>query len=223
MDLITSFMKIRKLHQLFLNYFRETFENDIALVKIFPTFFGIEPITIPRHGYKVTKEAVAAGWGIYKSEHASFERTLQTQIVQIQDKEHCSMYGTNFRFWKHICGDDGFGKGACVGHAGSPLVCSEERTRKNVLCGIADFKIFGSPSVYLKTSYFSDWIRFEMEKTKSVSVQVSKVQATYVKKETVVVKDEETGGSYTYVKITVIVVVVVVVVVAGGAGFCGDD
>ncbi|XP_058794512.1 chymotrypsin-1-like [Phymastichus coffea] len=155
------------------------FINDIALLKVFPTFAlnqFVAPVTLPECYSEVSAgtKARIAGWGQtvtkkFRNEHTK-PQILQKLTLLISSDNYCQQQyiGKHYNIYTiHVCTiiPSGEPKSACMGDSGSPLIING-----NVIVGITsispqnDYHCSAYPTVYTKVSHYIDWISEHMVK-----------------------------------------------------------
>ncbi|KAK0169476.1 hypothetical protein PV327_011543, partial [Microctonus hyperodae] len=132
--------------------------HDITLIKVFPQFqFSVKilPARLPEYNEEPPDELWVSGWGITSLGRLS--RALQTvdvhRIPTTLCKNMSKIYETLMADDLHIC-YGGMQKDSCNGDSGGPL--GFERTIYGLVSFGEDCGKF--PGVYVKLSYYSDWI-----------------------------------------------------------------
>ncbi|OXA61680.1 trypsin-1 [Folsomia candida] len=168
-------------------YNKATFENDIALVKVFPPFNYTEFIKnfqLPSIHFIAAGNVTTAGWGVLEEGSTQVSPVLRKVTVSVFPNIDCSKtYGKDFHTEKMICAaDKNGGKDACQGDSGGALLCDDVRFG-DTLCGVVSFG-FGCArqefaGVYTKMSYYVDWIIWEQ--TKDANSKNPDVRLTTIK------------------------------------------
>jgi len=148
--------------------------HNILLVELkIPLFYNklVKPVTLPRDSFDVVKPLTSCkiiGFGNTDTEgyrlRPDKSQQLQEGDIVIYTKSTCtSFWGTVIKD-SHVCGNEPSEKsGICYGDEGSPLVCEDPKTGKQVLRGIASFLPEGCahtsvPDVFERVSYYMDWL-----------------------------------------------------------------
>ncbi|XP_046446195.1 trypsin-1-like [Daphnia pulex] len=150
------------------NYNSDTFENDIALLKLSsPLDFStgkVGPINLPAQGATIETgtTCLVTGWGTtIAGGGGSVSDVLRKVAVPIVSNSDCnSMYGGNYILSSMLCA--GFvagGADSCQGDSGGPLVT----LNPNVLVGVVSWGNGcadpGYPGVYTRVASFTNWIK----------------------------------------------------------------
>ena len=160
-------------------YVPETFENDIALLRISQKVEfnrSVKPICLPLESSGKSKEprqledettAVVIGWGttFFGGPKSSILREVN---IKLEDAERCARAYSDFNTNENsktilptmICAGEN-GKDSCQGDSGGPLNCRHKHSNKWELCGITSFGFQCSaalPGVYTKVDEYLDWI-----------------------------------------------------------------
>ncbi|XP_072759616.1 trypsin epsilon [Anoplolepis gracilipes] len=136
-------------------------QHDIALLEVKPSFrFSrtIRPARLPRSNHRIKHQLLVCGWGYINAGIEKVAQTLMGVYVEYVPFEMCvkisSIYATLVKSDYHLCyGTQG--KDACNGDSGGPLAS------KRTIYGIVSFgQGCGFVSgVYVKVSYYLDWIK----------------------------------------------------------------
>uniref|UniRef100_A0A8C3SV09 Peptidase S1 domain-containing protein n=1 Tax=Chelydra serpentina TaxID=8475 RepID=A0A8C3SV09_CHESE len=160
----------------------ETFENDIALFKLYKSVSYndyIQPICLPfvhihRNINNQTK-CFISGWGSI-SEKGESSPILQEAQVNIIPSDICNgfeWYAGMINNNMFCAGLESGGIDSCQGDSGGPLVCYHLDTSKYYLIGITSFG-FGCgrpklPGIYVRVSQYKKWINFQVNTYAQVS------------------------------------------------------
>lgn len=135
---------------------------DIAMIHVAPAFtfnVFVSAIALPAPGYIHSGTATLFGWGLVGSPPTQLPGILQTVTKPIIPVDQCSAILGNSPFHPtNLCtGPLSGGISACSADSGGPLVQAGQ------LVGIVSWGINvcgapNSPSVYVRTSAFNDWI-----------------------------------------------------------------
>ncbi|NXI59935.1 TMPSC protease, partial [Chloroceryle aenea] len=150
-------------------YEREVFENDIALLELAsPVHYSgyIQPICLPPADFHPDNQTVCfiSGWGRTK-EKGNTSAVLKEAQVEIIPSSNCNSseaYGGSVNNNMICAGSRSGGTDTCQGDSGGPLACSDPRTGKHYLVGIASFGVGCGrekfPGIYVRVSQYSSWI-----------------------------------------------------------------
>uniref|UniRef100_A0A8C3SQ38 Peptidase S1 domain-containing protein n=1 Tax=Chelydra serpentina TaxID=8475 RepID=A0A8C3SQ38_CHESE len=161
----------------------ETFENDIALFKLYKSVSYndyIQPICLPfvhihRNINNQTK-CFISGWGSI-SEKGESSPILQEAQVNIIPSDICNgfeWYAGMINNNMFCAGLESGGIDSCQGDSGGPLVCYHLDTSKYYLIGITSFG-FGCgrpklPGIYVRVSQYKKWINARLFMSNQVSI-----------------------------------------------------
>ncbi|KAH1024030.1 hypothetical protein HUJ05_003596 [Dendroctonus ponderosae] len=142
--------------------------NDISLLRLSRSLIYVEnvqPIPIPHRGYVAEGDAVLTGWGLTRPSALTVPNHLQFAYLPIVPGEECDnilndLLGDRnpFDVELNVCsGIRNGGESACSGDSGGPLV------NNGLLVGVVSWVLVpcgghNAPTVYGKTSAFTDWI-----------------------------------------------------------------
>ncbi|ENN79279.1 hypothetical protein YQE_04256, partial [Dendroctonus ponderosae] len=142
--------------------------NDISLLRLSRSLIYVEnvqPIPIPHRGYVAEGDAVLTGWGLTRPSALTIPNHLQFAYLPIVPGEECDnilndLLGDRnpFDVELNVCsGIRNGGESACSGDSGGPLV------NNGLLVGVVSWVLVpcgghNAPTVYGKTSAFTDWI-----------------------------------------------------------------
>jgi len=150
------------------DYNRQTFENDIALIKVTASIAfspDLQPICAPEPTdlYQYLK-TVCSGWGTESSGGPCCPQTLNYVTLNITSNAYCdATYTRDPISADMICASDNFGgteRDSCQGDSGGPLAI-KGANRAFSLIGVVSWGIgcaSGYPGVYSRVSYFNDYI-----------------------------------------------------------------
>ncbi|XP_035785487.1 brachyurin-like [Anopheles albimanus] len=151
------------------NYNQDTIRNDIATVRLsVPAVFNarVQPIALPARSDARTfagMEGTASGFGRISDSIATPSDVLYYTRNPILSNAQCNTYwSTSSVDAQNVCLDPTGGRSACNGDSGGPLTVRD--TAGNTQVGIASFVsargcASGAPSVWVRISYFRDWIQ----------------------------------------------------------------
>lgn len=143
------------------NFNTQTLDNDIAILKVAPTFsfnlLNIQPIQIETNlDLDEGTECSVHGWGVLYNDYPVYPDFLQTVDIKISNFENCYYSYDESITVKQLCASD-TDKDSCYGDSGGPLVCN------NVLVGIVSFGNECAqpnyPGVYTKVAAYQDFIQ----------------------------------------------------------------
>ncbi|NXL68128.1 MCT1A protease, partial [Chordeiles acutipennis] len=147
-------------------YSRDTFENDIMLLKLKPRAKRTKevsriPLPSPNEGVEPGTICKVAGWG-ETSLTGDKTSVLMEVDLKVQSEELCKKsFKKSYLSQSKICvGDKDGKKSTFCGDSGGPLVCNGKAH------GIVSYghgnRTF--PKVFTRVSYFEPWIREELRK-----------------------------------------------------------
>ena len=161
------------------NYTVATNTNDIALIGVKRNILFnnlIKPIPLASGNYSYEgASCFLTGWGKL-SLGGSNPRVLQYVNLTVENQWRCKQKFSNV-INSHICTSSNYGKGACVGDTGSPLVSN------GVQIGIASFGrpcAGGYPDVYTRVSSFDFWIKQQQFNMRKGEVDEPPADAIYI-------------------------------------------
>ncbi|XP_048213637.1 serine protease 38 [Perognathus longimembris pacificus] len=146
--------------------------SDVALVQLkSPIVFSdsVLPICLAPANVNLTSVSCwATGWGMVSSQGHTLDELQEIQLPLISQALCQLLYGTSYIMPDMICaGDIIRARTVCEGDSGGPLVCEFNRIWFQIGivswgrgCALPMF-----PGVYARVSYFSDWIRHNIEIT----------------------------------------------------------
>ncbi|XP_050096687.1 brachyurin-like [Anopheles aquasalis] len=151
------------------NYNQDTIRNDIATVRlsvaaVFNT--RVQPIALPASSDARTfagMEGTASGFGRLSDSSTTPSDLLYYTRNPILSNAQCNTYWSTASVdAQNVCLDPTGGRSACNGDSGGPLTVSD--TTGSTQVGIASFVsarggASGAPSVWVRISYFRDWIQ----------------------------------------------------------------
>jgi trypsin len=154
------------------------YENDIALMKVFPPFEfnqNISAVVLPKAGFEPTPVATVTGWGALTQGGASPDELYKVDVPYMNDA-NCDIAYSGGIADSMICYGEA-GKDSCQGDSGGPIMCGPDHT----LCGIVSWGQGcaqpGYPGVYTETSYFEEWIRKSTTPTAEDEVPVETIES----------------------------------------------
>ena len=170
-------------------YVPDTFENDIAILRISKKVEinrSVKPICLPskndssgrnKESRQLNDEttAVVIGWGT-TSFGGPKSSILREVDIKIEDTDRCARAYSNFNTNENtntilptmLCAGES-GKDSCQGDSGGPLNCRHKDSSRWELCGITSFGFQCSsalPGVYTKVDEYLDWIEEVTSSTK---------------------------------------------------------
>ncbi|XP_053156424.1 transmembrane protease serine 12 isoform X2 [Hemicordylus capensis] len=163
---------------------KDTFENDLALVKLIDTVeFNdyIQPICLPNNPLVVTDETPCyiSGWGDTKEKIRNRD-VLQEAQVDIIPEQVCNRdnwYGGAIKKNMLCAGAESGGIDSCQGDSGGPLMCYFPDATKYYLIGITTTGAGCGrpklPGIYTSTANYRSWIQSHIilfDKTSTVRI-----------------------------------------------------
>jgi secreted trypsin-like serine protease len=141
--------------------------NDISLVRLATPLsytINVQPIAIPQQGHSSRGTGVLSGWGLLRS-GGSTPNHLQFANLPVVPETECnailtSLLGSNnpFSIALNLCSGTVLGfESACNGDSGGPYV-KDGNVIGVVSWGLVPCGDAGAPSVFAKTSAYSNWI-----------------------------------------------------------------
>ncbi|CAD7082535.1 unnamed protein product [Hermetia illucens] len=143
--------------------------NDIAILKLPQTVNiseQIKPVDLPSYSDAAQdfsgRSVIASGWGRTNDEPGStISPVLRYAEVFVQPESVCRYYFGQYILSSNICTETAYGQGICNGDSGGPVVI--QRGEKRTLLGLSSFVSSRGcvkcwPSVFVRVSYFLDWI-----------------------------------------------------------------
>jgi len=153
------------------NYNANTFENDIALVKLDSPVRNVKQFV--RLATSSSLEAggqpsVAAGWGRLQQGGRYPDILQKVGVPMISDSQCRRGYGSKFFSPQMVCaGRWSGGKDACQGDSGGPLMSGISGSN-DVQVGVVSWgtgcAMKGKPGVYARVSHYIDWIQRTINK-----------------------------------------------------------
>ena len=162
-------------------YVPDTFENDIAILRISKKVEinrSVKPICLPskndspgrnKESRQLNDEttAVVIGWGT-TSFGGPKSSILREVDIKIEDTDRCARAYSDFNSNENtntilptmLCAGES-GKDSCQGDSGGPLNCRHKGSNRWELCGITSFGFQCSsalPGVYTKVDEYLDWL-----------------------------------------------------------------
>ncbi|ERL90318.1 trypsin [Dendroctonus ponderosae] len=141
--------------------------NDVSLVRLASSLvygISVQALPIPPRGYEARGEAILSGWGLIRT-GGSIPDRLQFANLPIVPERECDEILTGFLGTRNpfsvelnVCSGIQFGgESACNGDSGGPLF------NDGLVVGVVSWVLVpcgghNAPSVYAKTSAFTDWI-----------------------------------------------------------------
>ncbi|XP_032671108.1 transmembrane protease serine 9-like [Odontomachus brunneus] len=132
--------------------------NDIAVITLTQpiTFNNLQrPISLASADYANGRtRCIVSGWGQLGA-NRSPPTLLQYVELTAMTLNDCRKTHSN-TFEKQLCCFDSYGKGACMGDSGGPLICNNE------LAGVVSWGIpcgVGYPDVFTNVYHFQSWIK----------------------------------------------------------------
>ncbi|KAH1014076.1 hypothetical protein HUJ04_002971 [Dendroctonus ponderosae] len=141
--------------------------NDVSLVRLASSLvygISVQALPIPPRRYEARGEAILSGWGLIRT-GGSIPDRLQFANLPIVPERECDEILTGFLGTRNpfsvelnVCSGIQFGgESACNGDSGGPLF------NDGLVVGIVSWVLVpcgghNAPSVYAKTSAFTDWI-----------------------------------------------------------------
>ncbi|XP_032671250.1 chymotrypsin-1-like [Odontomachus brunneus] len=139
-------------------YIPNIFANDIALITLAQpmTFHGLQrPISLASADYATGQtHCMISGWGRLGA-NANMPTMLQYVDTMALTRNDCVRAHPRTTA-KQICTFNSYGKGACMGDSGGPLICNGQ------LVGVVSFGrpcAVGVPDVFTNVAYYRDWIQ----------------------------------------------------------------
>nr|XP_025044528.1 transmembrane protease serine 12 isoform X2 [Pelodiscus sinensis] len=173
----------------------ETFENDIALFKLYKSVRYndyIQPICLPATHFNLNinnqSTCFLSGWGSI-SEKGQGSPILQEAQVDIIPSNICNgfeWYAGMVNNNMFCAGFESGGVDSCQGDSGGPLACYNQDTSKYYLIGITSFG-FGCgrpklPGIYVRVSRYRRWINSHLllasKATRTLSITLSLILLT---------------------------------------------
>lgn len=138
-----------------------TMENDIALLKtnrIIEYNREKQPIELNQHSIEPGTSLILSGWGYTSYPNITIPNDLQFITLYSISLEKCKKEAKpETVFDTQLCTFNAFGKGACKGDSGGPLIYQE----KNKLVGIVSWGkpcALGKPDIFTDVAQYLDWI-----------------------------------------------------------------
>ncbi|XP_032671248.1 chymotrypsin-1-like [Odontomachus brunneus] len=138
-------------------------ENDIALLTLAsPISFTSQQSAVPLASMDYANgqnRAMISGWG-QLGKWSNMPTMLQYVDVTMLSHDACQKAHPDTSS-KQICTFNSYGKGACMGDSGGPLIHNRE------LVGVVSWGIpcaKGEPDVFTSVDYFRDWIKEHQQK-----------------------------------------------------------
>ncbi|XP_069704812.1 trypsin-1-like [Periplaneta americana] len=146
---------------LYYNYNKDTYENDIAVMKVYPGFYwSMHAIPMRTSPVEEGTTGVVLGWGKLQ-ENGTYSGVSQKVSVTILNTDKCNkiLQDNGFGDKNHdgqICSMDD-GKDVCQGNYGSPFIVDGK------LAGMVSWGkgcgTEGNPIVYTEISYYYNWLK----------------------------------------------------------------
>ncbi|XP_070502311.1 trypsin 3A1-like [Chironomus tepperi] len=141
---------------------------DIAILKLREHLVYshyIKPVALPPPGHQVPSNITltVSGWGDMVSGVNSSPENLQSAHVPHYSNYECDqIYGDVPILNQHICAGEMNRRGICQGDSGGPLTQYAGETRAMIV-GVTSYTRMPcastAPAVFIRVSYFLDWIR----------------------------------------------------------------
>ncbi|XP_071053752.1 CLIP domain-containing serine protease HP8-like [Onthophagus taurus] len=159
-------------------YVAETFENDVALIRLATeaniSQKNIQPICLPTGDLSIMnlewKFATVCGWGL--TENGLKSNFLQKTTIPIIPIEKCRKMSEKYYSvsYDQICAGGFKGRDSCGGDSGGPLqtVAKHAGRLRYIQHGIVSYGpkhcgTDGQPGVYTNVAYYMDWILSNMK------------------------------------------------------------
>lgn len=136
--------------------------NDIALLRTANRVSfseHVRPISVATTFTAAAEWAIVSGWGLtrYPGDGMLTDELQYVAVKTVRPRECIRMVGEQQTVSRaSLCTLTRYGKGACLGDAGSPLVAN------NLLIGVVSLVkpcATGHPDVFTRVSEYSDWIQ----------------------------------------------------------------
>ena len=145
----------------------ETFENDVAIMKVSPKIELKKdvtvPICLPPVAHPIIGSATIAGWGKVNNQLTTTSKDLMMANIDILDHSYCKQAYSNYNDQKMLCAGTVLGeRDSCNGDSGGPLQAVFPNGRVylmglvsfgDAICGKAN-----TPGVYVRQSIYVGWI-----------------------------------------------------------------
>ncbi|CAG9788350.1 unnamed protein product [Diatraea saccharalis] len=151
-------------------YQPETFDNDLALLRLANSMQITDTIDIIRLPYLsqvnanfAGQGATASGWGIAAEGVTFVSPTLREYFMSVITNTHCNNLYQNSLSPNVICGLSTNGAGTCKGDNGGPMTIFLTATEETILVGVTSFVDESGcntelPSVFTRVQRYLDWI-----------------------------------------------------------------
>ncbi|XP_066468940.1 elastase-1-like [Tiliqua scincoides] len=164
------------------DYGKNSFENDIALLKLIRTIEYsdyIQPICLPKASVLVTRmnSCYVTGWGLTKDKGRS-RHILQEAQVKIVPEHICKKWYGEKLTRNMVCAGSESGN-TCQGDSGGPLMCHFPNATNFYLIGITSFGtdcgLSNESGVFTLVPKYRRWLELHLNSRKTTCVSIPHV------------------------------------------------